>query len=194
MMRSLPLAIVPRRFDDGRGWFSETFNEGRLHDLGITRHFVQDNQSNSNQAGTVRGFHFQRPPSAQAKLIRVVHGKILDIAVDIRRGSPSFGRHVSLELSAENGRQLYIPEGFAHGFITLAPDVIVFYKVSRYYAPVDEGGFNWNDPEIAFPWPFDQALVTSAKRDNQFPRLSSFDSPFEYDGNPLTDLKIINVG
>lgn len=193
-MRALPLVIVPKRFSDSRGWFSETFNEQRLHDLGIDCRFVQDNQSNTYFAGTVRGFHFQNPPSAQAKLVRALKGSILDIAVDIRRGSPSLGRYVSHELSAENGCQFYIPEGFAHGFITLENDVSVAYKASSYYAPTLESGLSWNDPQIAFPWPFEVSRITSAERDREFPPLSSLNSPFHYNGDPLADLKTVNVG
>ena len=135
MLVNLPRIIVPKRHVDDRGWFSETFHEQRLHDIGITCRFVQDNQSSSKRAGTLRGLHFQLPPAAQAKLVSVLRGRILDVAVDIRRGSPTFGKHVSTELSAESGRQLYIPVGFAHGFLTLEDDVVVMYKVSDYYAP-----------------------------------------------------------
>ena len=127
---SLPRLIVPKRHPDARGWFAETFNEARLRALGIDCPFVQDNQSYSQRAGTLRGLHFQAPPFAQAKLISVLRGRVLDVAVDVRRGSPTFGKHVSAELSAETGRQLYIPVGFAHGFLTLENDVVVNYKVS----------------------------------------------------------------
>jgi dTDP-4-dehydrorhamnose 3,5-epimerase len=194
MIQYLPLVIIPKRHADSRGWFSETFREDQLDDLGIACRFVQDNQSHSARARTVRGFHFQRPPSAQAKLISVVKGRILDVAVDIRRRSPSFGRYVSVELSAENGRQFFVPEGFAHGFISLEDNVTAMYKVSRHYAPAQEDGLCWNDPQIAFPWPFDETHITSAERDSLFAPLSDFDSPFQYDGNPLTDLKTVNVG
>ena len=148
---NVPRIIVPKRHVDDRGWFSETFHEKRLYDAGITCRFVQDNQSSSKRAGTLRGLHFQLPPAAQAKLVTVVKGRILDVAVDIRRGSPTFGKHVSIELSAESGRQLYIPVGFAHGFLTLEDDVVVMYKVSDYYAPAHDSGICWNDPDIAIP-------------------------------------------
>ena len=150
----LPRIIVPKRHADDRGWFSETFHERRLHEIGITCRFVQDNQSSSKRAGTLRGLHFQVPPAAQAKLVSVLRGRILDVAVDVRRGSPTFGKHVSTELSAESGRQVYIPAGFAHGFLTLEDDVVVMYKVSDYYAPAHDSGIRWNDPDLAFPWPF----------------------------------------
>src|SRR5262245_49591719 len=123
-----PRIIVPKRHVDHRGWFSEIFHEKRLYDLGITCRFVQDNQAISIRAGTLRGLHFQLPPPAQAKLVTVLRGRILDVAVDVRRGSPTFGRHVSTELSAETGRQLYIPVGFAHGYLTLQDDVLLMYK------------------------------------------------------------------
>src|SRR5689334_17166431 len=131
---NLPRVIIPKRHPDSRGWFSETFHETRLREAGIACRFVQENQSYSRRAGTLRGLHFQNPPAEQAKLISVVRGKILDVAIDIRRGSPSYGRHVSVELSAENGRQLFIPAGFAHGLLTLENDVTVDYKVSNYYS------------------------------------------------------------
>src|SRR5215471_3816324 len=131
----LPRIIVPKRHVDDRGWFSETYHEQRLRALGITCRFVQDNQSSSKRAGTLRGLHFQRPPMAQAKLVSVLRGRILDVAVDIRRDSPTYGTCVSAELSADNGHQLYIPVGYAHGFCTLEDDVDVMYKVSSHYAP-----------------------------------------------------------
>jgi dTDP-4-dehydrorhamnose 3,5-epimerase len=189
---NLPLVIVPRRYVDGRGWFSESYNEKRIRDLGINCGFVQDNRSSSKQTGTVRGFHFQHPPAAQAKLVSVLHGRILDIAVDIRQGSPSFGKHVSIELSVEAGNQIFIPEGFAHGFISLVDDVHVMYKTSAYYAPLHEGGICWNDPEIAFPWPFDK--IIKSDKDGRLPALKDLESPFRYDGQPLVDLAVANLG
>jgi dTDP-4-dehydrorhamnose 3,5-epimerase len=188
VLKDLPRVIAPKRLVDERGWFSETYREQQLRDLGITSHFVQDNQSHSKRAGTLRGFHFQLPPAAQAKLVSVVRGRILDVAVDIRRGSPTFGRHVSIEVSSESPRQLYVPVGFAHGFITLADDVLVMYKASDYYAPAHDGGIRWNDPDIAFPWPFKDANVITSDKDKQLPLLKSFSSPFGYDGHPLEPL------
>lgn len=185
MMQTIPIVLVPKRYADHRGWFSETFRQQRLNDLGITCHFVQDNQSNSKQAGTIRGFHFQRPPAAQGKLMSVINGRILDVAVDIRSGSPTYGRYVSAELSSDNGHQFYIPEGFAHAFVTLEDNVTVAYKVSAYYAPDCEDGLNWNDPQVAFPWPFDLSRVTTAKRDLTFRPLGELQSPFSYDGIAL---------
>ncbi len=185
LLSDLPRIIVPRRHVDGRGWFSETFHERRLRDLGIGCRFVQDNQSGSKRAGTLRGLHFQVPPAAQAKLVSVVRGRILDVAVDVRRGSATFGKHVSTELSAESGLQVYVPVGFAHGFVTLEDDVVVMYKASEFYSPAHEGGIFWNDPDIAFPWPFKDADITISDKDSGLPSLKEFASPFAYDGHPL---------
>jgi len=189
----LPLIIVPERHVDARGWFSETFNQQRLYNLGITSRFVQDNQSLSKRKGTARGFHFQSPPAAQAKLINVARGRILDIVVDIRRGSPSYGMYVSAELSAENGQQVYVPPGFAHGFVSLDDDVLVSYKVSAYYSPVHDGGLRWDDPVIAFPWPFERTEMILSEKDRRLPYLINFESPFPYEGNPLTELRVCSV-
>ena len=184
----LPRLIVPKRHVDDRGWFSEIFHQERLRDIGITCRFVQDNQSSSKQAGTLRGLHFQLPPAAQAKLVTVVKGRILDVAVDIRRGSPTFGKYVSTELSSETGLQLYIPVGFAHGLLTLENDVVVMYKASDYYAPTHESGIRWNDPDIAFPWPLKDANIIISDKDRRLPLLKEFASPFAYDGHPLGPL------
>ena len=190
----LPVVLVPKRFIDDRGWFSETFHRQRLGEIGINHPFVQENQSSSKRAGTLRGFHFQRPPAAQAKLLSVVRGRVLDVAVDIRRGSPSFGNYVSIELSAEGGEQLYIPTGFAHGFITLEDDVVVLYKVSDYYAPSHDAGICWNDPDIGFSWPFKDADIFKSEKDGRLPRLKDLDSPFPYEGEPLAPLTIPRLG
>ena len=184
----LPRIIVAKHFVDHRGWFSETFHEKRLSQGGITCHFVQDNRSQSKRTGTLRGLHFQRPPAAQAKLVCVLRGRILDVAVDIRSGSPTFGHHVSAELSAENGWQLYVPVGFAHGFCTLDDDVEVMYKVSDYYAPALDGGVRWDDPDIGFSWPFATCDIIVSEKDAGLPTLKNFVSPFAYDGHPLVSL------
>ena len=194
ILMKLPQSIVPKRHVDGRGWFSEIFHEKRLRDLGITCRFVQDNQAISRRAGTLRGLHFQLPPAAQAKLVSVSRGRILDVAVDIRRGSPTFGKHVSTELSAENGRQLYIPVGFAHGYLTLQDDVVLMYKVSDYYAPAYDSGICWNDPDIGIPWPFKDTDVFMSDKDRRLPSLEEFASPFAYDGDPLVPLTDLNLG
>jgi len=190
----VPRSIVPKRHVDDRGWFSEIFHEKRLRDLGITCRFVQDNQAISRRAGTLRGLHFQLPPAAQAKLVSVLRGRILDVAVDIRSGSPTFGKYVSIELSAENGRQLYIPVGFAHGYLTLEDDVVLVYKVSDYYAPAYDSGICWNDPDIAIPWPFKDTDIIASDKDRRLPVLKEFASPFAYDGYPLVPLKDLNLG
>jgi dTDP-4-dehydrorhamnose 3,5-epimerase len=186
----LPRIIVPKRHADDRGWFSEIFHEKRLYDDGITCRFVQDNQAHSKRAGTLRGLHFQLPPRAQAKLVTVVRGRILDVAVDIRRGSPTFGKYVLTELSAESGRQLYIPVGFAHGYLTLEDDVVLVYKVSDYYAPAYDSGICWSDPDIAIPWPLKDADIITSDKDRRLPFLKEFASQFEYDGHPLVPLVV----
>ncbi|WP_424139402.1 dTDP-4-dehydrorhamnose 3,5-epimerase [Roseomonas chloroacetimidivorans] len=148
-----PLLIKVRRFGDHRGYFMETFSQRDFEAVGVPDVFVQDNQSLSAAVGTLRGMHFQAPPHAQAKLVRVLRGAILDVVVDIRRGSPSFGHHVAVELAADTGEQFYVPAGFAHGFLTLLPDTEVAYKVNDYYAPDCDRGIAWDDPELALPWP-----------------------------------------
>lgn len=176
--------IKPKRFGDDRGWFSETYNrQSAIYaELGD---FVQDNHSLSRPVGTLRGLHFQAPPQAQAKLVRCVRGRIMDYAVDIRRGSPTWGRHVSAELTADNGWQLFVPAGFAHAFLTLEPDCEVVYKVSDYYAPDCEGGIRWDDPTIAIPYPLPGGGPALSDKDRRLPSLAEFDSPFSYDGEPL---------
>lgn len=169
---------TPRRFEDDRGWFSETFNASTLAEAlgGVV--FVQDNQSLSRKAGTLRGMHFQVPPKAQDKLVRVLKGAVLDIAVDIRRDSPTYGKWVGAELSAANGAQIFVPKGFAHGFLTLEPDTEVLYKVSDYYSRDHERGLVWNDPDLAIDWRFAEADVTLVERDRQFPRLGALEHYF----------------
>lgn len=173
------LLLRPRRHGDHRGFFAETYNRRALAALGIELDFVQDNHSLSAQAGTLRGLHWQAPPAAQAKLVRCGRGAILDVAVDIRRGSPTFGRWAGAELSAENGAQLFIPAGFAHGFVTLLPDSEIVYKCSDYYAPETEGALRWDDPALGIDWPLSAPPVLSA-RDAAAPRLAEIDSPFTW--------------
>ena len=180
-----PRIIIPKRHVDERGWFSETFHEKQLRDLGITCDFVQDNQSYSKRTGTLRGMHFQIPPAEQIKLVSVLRGRVLDVVVDVRRGSPTFGKHISTELSAESGRQLYVPAGFAHGFLTLEDDVTVMYKVSDFYAPAYDGGIRWDDPDVGIRWPIKDSDITLSDKDKRLPLLKGFDSPFVYDGIPL---------
>lgn len=147
------IEIRPQRFGDHRGWFSETFRLDALRRAGIDVAFIQDNESFSARVGTLRGLHYQVAPNAQAKLVKVVRGSILDVAVDIRRSSPTFGDHVAVTLSAEEGNQLLLPAGFAHGFCTLVPDVQVAYKVDAPYSPADERAIRWDDPAIDIDWP-----------------------------------------
>lgn len=156
------LLIRPRRFGDDRGWFEETWNEKRLREHGLDVRFVQDNQSMSISAGTIRGLHFQAPPHAQAKLVRVAQGAVLDVAVDIRTGSPTYGRWVSAELSAENGAQLFVPRGFAHAFCTRTPETVVCYKVDGYYDKASEGGIRFDDADLDIDWsiPSDAAILS----------------------------------
>lgn len=171
----------PNRFGDHRGFFAETYSQRAYASLGVHANFVQDNHSLSASVGTVRGLHFQVPPHAQAKLVRCGRGAIFDVAVDIRRGSPTYGRWAGYMLSAENGAQLYIPVGFAHGFATLEPDSEIVYKCSDYYAPETEGALRWDDPDIGIKWPLAGTPVLSEK-DAAAPLLSGFNSPFTFEG------------
>lgn len=180
--------IETRRYDDNRGWFSETFVDRRWRENGVDAHFVQDNHSYSASAGTIRGIHFQTPPHAQAKLVRCVRGRIFDYAVDLRGGSPTYGKYVAAELSAKNGSQLYIPIGFGHAFITLERNCEVIYKVSDYYVPECDGGIRWDCPEIGINWPLPGKVPSLSSKDSKLPTLAEFSSPFTYDGNPLTSL------
>jgi dTDP-4-dehydrorhamnose 3,5-epimerase len=166
--------LKPRRICDARGFFAETFSRRRLAEAGLIADFVQDNHSLSTRRGTVRGLHFQREPFAQAKIVRVVRGAIFDVILDIRPRSPSFGAHVAIELTAESGQQLYIPEGFAHGFCTLAPDTEVAYKISRDYAPDHEGGILWNDPALGIAWPVRPDEATLSERDRRWPSFAAW--------------------
>ena len=172
--------VATRWFEDGRGCFSETYNRARWREAGIDADFVQDNQVLSQRAGILRGLHFQRPPAAQSKLVRVTRGAILDVAVDIRVGSPWFGRWVATELSAANRLQLFIPRGFAHGYLTLQPDTEVFYKVDAHYAPEHEAGIAWDDPDVAIAWPLPPAGPVMAERDRLLPPLAALPSCFHY--------------
>ncbi len=169
--------IAPRRFGDDRGFFAETWSRRVLAGAGIDVDFVQDNHSLSRRTGTVRGLHFQSPPHAQAKLVRCGRGRLLDVAVDLRRGSPTFGKWAGAELSGENGLQLFIPAGFGHGFVTREPDTEIVYKCSDYYAPDCDGGIRWNDPDIGVDLGISEASGISDK-DAGAPLLADFDTPF----------------
>ncbi|SEG19356.1 dTDP-4-dehydrorhamnose 3,5-epimerase [Jhaorihella thermophila] len=174
------LVLTPKRFGDARGFFSESWNRRVLADHGITLDFVQDNHSLSRAVNTVRGLHYQAPPHAQDKLVRCGRGRLFDVAVDIRRGSPTFGRWFGIELSAENGRQLLIPKGFLHGFVTREPDTEICYKCTDYYAPDCDGAVRWDDPDIGIDWGLTGDPILSDK-DAAAPRLADFDSPFRWE-------------
>ncbi|MBY6016076.1 dTDP-4-dehydrorhamnose 3,5-epimerase [Qipengyuania gaetbuli] len=176
------LLIIPHRFGDNRGFFAETYNGRTYRDVGIECEFVQDNHSLSDKVGTVRGLHFQKPPAAQAKLVRCGRGAIFDVAVDIRVGSPTYGKWVGYELSADNGLQLFIPAGFAHGFMTLKPGSEIVYKCSDYYAPETEGSVRWDDPDLGIEWPDVDNPVLSEK-DAEAPSLSQINSPFRWENS-----------
>ncbi len=180
--------IETRRLGDQRGWFSETYSERHFAEQGIATRFVQDNHSLSATAGTLRGLHFQRPPQAQAKLVRCIRGAIWDVAVDLRRGAPSFGCWVAAELTAENGHQLFVPAGFAHGFITLVDATEVIYKVSSFYTPDCDSGLRWDDPDLGLPWPVPPGGPHLSPKDAALPPFAGFDSPFDDDGAPLMPL------
>ena len=171
------LVLTPRRFGDARGFFSESWNRKTMAEAGIKLDFVQDNHSVSAAVNTVRGLHFQAPPHAQAKLVRCGRGRLFDVAVDIRRGSPTWGAWVGVELSAENGKQLLIPAGFLHGFVTREPDTEIIYKCTDYYAPDCDGAVRFDDSTIGIDWGLSGDPVLSDK-DAAAPALAEFDSPF----------------
>jgi dTDP-4-dehydrorhamnose 3,5-epimerase len=172
--------IAPPRIEDDRGFFSETYRKKDLAAAGIADEFVQDNHSLSRPAGVIRGLHFQTDPHAQGKLVRVVRGAILDVAVDIRRGSPTFGQHVAVELTADNWLQLWVPIGFAHGFCTLTPETEVIYKVTSYYDQAADRGIAFDDPELAIVWPVTAGRAVVSAKDRRHPRLSDLPDHFGY--------------
>ncbi|MDQ0839831.1 dTDP-4-dehydrorhamnose 3,5-epimerase [Sphingomonas faeni] len=183
-----PVQLVrPRRFGDNRGWFTETYNRSTFEGLGITQTFVQDNHSLSVPRYTLRGLHFQTPPRGQDKLVRCIRGAIFDVAVDVRKDSPTYGQWVGAELSADNGHQLFIPIGFAHGFLTLDDNCEVTYKCTDAYAPDNDGGIRWDRCGIDWPMPVG-AVPELSDKDRVLPALSDFNSPFPYDGRPLSPL------
>lgn len=183
-----PQIITPARFSDSRGWFAETWNAKRLSEIGITTDFCQDNHSLSKHAGTIRGLHFQRNLHAQAKLVRCLRGRIFDVAVDVRVDSPTYKDWVGVELSAEVGNQLFVPKGYAHGFLTLENDCEIAYKVDAYYAPEADGGIAWNDPELAIEWPVNDLSPLLSDKDADLPILADIELDFVYDGNPMIPL------
>ncbi|MGD6776448.1 dTDP-4-dehydrorhamnose 3,5-epimerase [Sutcliffiella horikoshii] len=173
------IVVEPAVFGDHRGWFTETYNAEKAREAGIDSIFVQDNHSFSSKKGTLRGLHYQLNPNAQAKLVRCTKGSIFDVAVDIRKGSPTFGKWVGIELNEVNKKQLFVPRGFAHGFVTLTEDVEVHYKVDGLYAPECDRGILWNDPEIAIDWPID-FMPTLSEKDGKAPLLKNAEINFEY--------------
>ncbi|WP_269920191.1 dTDP-4-dehydrorhamnose 3,5-epimerase [Caldifermentibacillus hisashii] len=173
------IIIEPKVFGDHRGWFMETYNESEFQENGMDINFVQDNQSFSAAKGTLRGLHYQLNPKAQTKLVRCTKGAIYDVAVDIRKGSPTFGKWFGIELTAENKKQLLIPKGFAHGFMTLTEDVEVQYKVDEFYAPECDRGIIWNDPQIGIEWPMEVKPILSEK-DEKAPLLKDAENNFIY--------------
>lgn len=172
--------IKAQKFVDPRGWLSETYNERALRELGINIRFVQDNHMSSLHKGTVRGMHFQIPPYAQYKLLRVVRGAVFDVAVDVRFGSPTFGQHVSAIISAAEWNQILVPAGFAHGLLTLEPNTEVTYKVSEYYAPEYEAGFLWSDPTLGIEWPVCEGELVISDRDRTLPLFANLPVHFRY--------------
>ena len=173
----------PKRFGDARGFFTEWYNTRTFAAAGLADVFLQDNLAFSAAAGTLRGLHFQKPPHAQGKLVGVLQGAVFDVAVDIRRGSPTYGRHAAVELTAELGNQIFVPAGFAHGYCTTRPDTLVVYKVTDLYHPETEGGLLWNDPDLAIAWPLD-APPQLVERDARLPGLAALgESPFIYEGS-----------
>ena len=175
------MLVTPAKHQDARGFFSEVFRSDVLRAHGISVEFVQDNHVLSAVRGVLRGMHFQTPPHAQGKLVRCIKGSILDVAVDIRKDSPTFGRHVAVELSASNWRQLWVPSGFAHGYLTLEVDCEVIYKVTDYWAPSCEKGLAWNDPTVAIDWGMSEQELTLAEKDRSNPRLDELELVFSYE-------------
>jgi len=168
--------ITPIRHQDARGFFSESWNQRVLRDSGLALEFVQDNIALSKNAGTVRGLHYQDPPSAQGKLVSVLRGAILDVALDIRPDSTTYGQHISITVSAEEGNQVWIPEGFAHGYCTLEDDTLLFYKQTDFYAPNREGGILWNDPTLEIDWPVDSSTAILSDKDLALPSFAEWEA------------------
>ena len=182
---AIPDVVVmrPKRHGDARGYFVESFNAGTFRREVCDATFVQDNEALSAQKGTVRGLHFQRPPTAQGKLVRALRGAIFDVAVDIRVGSPSFGRHVSAVLTAEAGDQLWVPPGFAHGYCTIEPDSMIAYKVTNLYSAPDDGGIAWDDPALGIHWPVDVDAAVLSDKDTRQPKLAELPPVFVYEAS-----------
>ena len=180
--------IEPRIFKDARGYFYESFSQKEFDEKVRPIHFVQDNESKSSY-GVMRGLHFQRPPYTQSKLVRCVRGRVLDVAVDIRKGSPTYGQHVAVELSEENHRQFFIPRGFAHGFAVLSETAVFQYKCDNFYTPQAEGGISILDTGLGIDWHLPQEAALLSEKDTRHPLLSDFDTPFEYNDNLYPEFK-----
>ena len=176
--------LVPAKLDDGRGFFSEVYSRRKLAEVGFDIAFVQDNHSRSAERGTVRGLHFQIPPHAQDKLVRVVRGSVFDVALDLRWNSPTYGKHVSVVLSAEAWNQVLVPVGFAHGFMTLEPDTEVVYKVTDFYAPDHDAGLLWNDPDLGIRWPLPEEEALLSEKDRRQPKFAELSTPFREGADP----------
>lgn len=174
------ILITPKKIGDSRGYFSETFRRDMFAENVGNFELIQDNQSLSAEIGTIRGLHFQLDPRAQGKLVRCIAGGIFDVAVDIRKGSPTYGQHVKAELTVDNGHQLWVPPGFAHGFCTLEPNSIISYKVTDYYSPDHDRGLLWNDPELGIGWPIDAEKAILSGKDKVQPRLADLEANFVY--------------
>lgn len=174
------IIIEPRLFKDYRGYFREVLHERTFRELVADVHFVQDNEALSTAVGTIRGLHFQKPPAAHGKLVRALAGKVFDVAVDIRKGSPTFGKYVSTQLDAESANMVWIPPGFAHGYCTLEPNSIVAYKITDFYSPENDTGIAWNDPTIDIKWPVDLEKVVISDKDRALPTLDQADNYFQY--------------
>ncbi|WP_297732610.1 dTDP-4-dehydrorhamnose 3,5-epimerase [uncultured Maricaulis sp.] len=173
--------IKPPRFGDHRGYFAVPFNRDQLKAGGIEADFCQDNQSLSREVNTLRGLHCQMPPYDQAKLVRVLNGRITDVLVDARRGSPTFGQHLARDLDAETGLQVFVPRGFLHGFITREPDTVVLYKVDNAYAPGSDRSVSWNDPALGIDWGLGTTEPVLSRKDREAVSWTEFDTPFRYD-------------
>jgi dTDP-4-dehydrorhamnose 3,5-epimerase len=176
------IVLEPKVFGDERGYFFESFSEEWFRENVCNTHFVQDNESKSRR-GVLRGLHFQKPPFAQSKLVRVVKGEVLDVAVDIRKGSPSFGQYASELLTAENKRQFFVPRGFAHGFVVLSEEAVFQYKCDNYYAPQSEGGIAFNDPDLKIDWQIEASEILLSEKDKRNPFLKDSDFLFDYSQN-----------
>ena len=170
--------VHPRRFSDPRGSFSETYRKNAYEAAGIAADFIQDNEAHSHEAGTIRGLHFQAPPQAQAKLVHVLRGSVYDVAVDLRRGSPTYGKWCGATLTAAGGEQIFVPRGFAHGYCTLEKGAVVAYKVDGYYAPDLEGGIRWDDADIGIAWPVAAGMAIVSEKDGRLPGFAALQSPF----------------